>query len=120
MKTKTKTKSKQQAKAVEPKTTMPCRITIRLTEEQMKQVANIAAMKGHKPSAYCRQVILGRKVRDLSPDTRSYRQALTNMGNNLNQLVRHMNANGANKSDIAKAMSLIADIKQLKSNLDKS
>ena len=112
MRKKTTTKSKQQVKAVEPKMTMPCRITIRLTEEQMKQVAN--------NSAYCRQVILGRKVRDLSPDTRSYRQTLTNLGNNLNQLVRHMNTNGSNKSDIAKAMSLITDIKQLKSNLDKS
>ena len=114
MRKKTTTKSKQQVKAVEPKMTM------RLTEEQMKQVANNAALKGHKPSAYCRQVILGRKVRDLSPDTRSYRQTLTNLGNNLNQLVRHMNTNGSNKSDIAKAMSLITDIKQLKSNLDKS
>ena len=111
MRKKTTTKSKQQVKAVEPKMTMPCRITIRLTEEQMKQVANNAALKGHKPSAYCRQVILGRKVRDLSPDTRSYRQTLTNLGNN---------TNGSNKSDIAKAMSLITDIKQLKSNLDKS
>ena len=74
MRKKTTTKSKQQVKAVEPKMTMPCRITIRLTEEQMKQVANNAALKGHKPSAYCRQVILGRKVRDLSPDTRSFRQ----------------------------------------------
>ena len=120
MRKKTTTKSKQQVKAVEPKMTMPCRITIRLTEEQMKQVANNAALKGHKPSAYCRQVILGRKVRDLSPDTRSYRQTLTNLGNNLNQVVRHMNTNGSNKSDIAKAMSLITDIKQLKSNLDKS
>ena len=46
--------------------------------------------------------------------------SITNLGNNLNQLVRHMNTNGSNKSDIAKAMSLITDIKQLKSNLDKS
>ena len=120
MRKKTTTKSKQQVKAVEPKMTMPCRITIRLTEEQMKLVANNAALKGHKPSAYCRQVILGRKVRDLSPDTRSYRQTLTNLGNNLNQLVRHMNTNGSNKNDIAKAMAMVTDIKQLKSNLDKS
>lgn len=115
MRKKTTTKSKQQVKAAEPKMTMPCRITIRLTEEQMKLVANNAAQKGHKPSA-----ILGRKVRDLSPDTRSYRQTLTNLGNNLNQLVRHMNTNGSNKNDIAKAMAMVTDIKQLKSNLDKS
>ena len=52
--------------------------------------------------------------------TRSYRQTLTNLGNNLNQLVRHMNTNGSNKNDIAKAMAMVTDIKQLKSNLDKS
>lgn len=120
MKKKPTTKSTRQEKVVEPKATMPCRITIRLTEEQMQQITHNAALKGYKPSAYCRQVILGRKVRDLSPETRKYRQTLINLGNNLNQLVRHMNASGAVKSDIAQAMSLIADIKQLKSNLDKA
>ena len=31
-----------------------------------------------------------------------------------------MNTNGSNKNDIAKAMAMVTDIKQLKSNLDKS
>lgn len=46
MRKKTTTKSKQQVKAAEPKMTMPCRITIRLTEEQMKLVANNAKTEG--------------------------------------------------------------------------
>jgi hypothetical protein len=82
------------------KETMPCRITVRLTPEQLRKVEVAASAKGHKPSSYCRLVILGRKVTDLSPETRQFRQALINGGNNLNQLVRHMNQMGASKSDI--------------------
>lgn len=95
--------------------TMPCRITIRLTPEQLQKVEAAASAKGHKPSSYCRLVILGRKVTDLSPETRKFRQALVNGGNNLNQLVRHMNQAGASKSDIKEVMELIAWFKQLKS-----
>lgn len=97
------------------KETMPCRITIRLTPEQLQKVEAAASAKGHKPSSYCRLVILGRKVTDLSPETRKFRQALVNGGNNLNQLVRHMNQAGASKSDIKEVMELIAWFKQLKS-----
>ncbi len=97
------------------KETMPCRITIRLTPEQLRKVEAAASAKGHKPSSYCRLVILGRKVTDLSPETRKFRQALVNGGNNLNQLLRHMNQAGASKSDIKEAMELIAWFKQLKS-----
>lgn len=97
------------------KETMPCRITIRLTPEQLQKVETAARAKGHKPSSYCRLVILGRKVTDLSPETRKFRQALVNGGNNLNQLVRHMNQVGASKSDIKEVMELIAWFKQLKS-----
>lgn len=97
------------------KETMPCRITIRLTPEQLQKVETAARAKGHKPSSYCRLVILGRKVTDLSPETRKFRQALVNGGNNLNQLMRHMNQVGASKSDIKEVMELIAWFKQLKS-----
>ena len=97
------------------KETMPCRITIRLTPEQLRKVEAAASAKGHKPSSYCRLVILGRKVTDLSPETRKFRQALVNGGNNLNQLLRHMNQAGASTSDIKEAMELIAWFKQLKS-----
>lgn len=97
------------------KETMPCRITIRLTPEQLRKVEAAASAKGHKPSSYCRLVILGRKVTDLSPETRKFRQTLVNGGNNLNQLLRHMNQAGASKSDIKEAMELIAWFKQLKS-----
>ena len=97
------------------KETMPCRITIRLTPEQLRKVEAAASAKGHKPSSYCRLVILGRKVTDLSPETRKFRQALVNGGNNLNQLLRHINQAGASKSDIKEAMELIAWFKQLKS-----
>lgn len=95
------------------KETMPCRITIRLTPEQLQKVETAAKAKGHKPSAYCRLTILGRKVTDLSPETRKFRQALVNGGNNLNQLVRHMNQTGASKNDIKEVMELIAWFKQL-------
>ena len=96
--------------------TMPCRITVRLTPEQLRKVEEAARAKGHKPSSYCRLVILGRKVTDLSPETRKFRQALINEGNNLNQLVRHMNQMGASKSDIKEVKELIDWFKKLKSS----
>lgn len=98
------------------KETMPCRITVRLTPEQLRKVEVAASAKGHKPSSYCRLVILGRKVTDLSPETRQFRQALINGGNNLNQLVRHMNQMGASKSDIKEVKELIDWFKKLKSS----
>lgn len=73
-------------KQVQERVTMPCRITIRFTEEQMKAVLEAARIKGYKPSAYCRLVLLGRKVVDVSPETKKFRQTLVNGGNNLNQI----------------------------------
>lgn len=97
---------------------MPSRITIRFTDEQMKKIGEAAKAKGHKPSSYCRNVILGRKVTDISPETRKFRQALVNGGNNLNQLVRHMNQSGANEKDLADVKEVIDWFKQLKTSIN--
>lgn len=105
-------------KQVEARVTMPSRITIRFTEEQMKKIGEAAKSKGHKPSSYCRNVILGRKVTDISPERRQFRQALVNGGNNLNQLVRHMNQSGANEKDLADVKEVIDWFKQLKTSIN--
>lgn len=73
-------------KQVEARVTMPSRITIRFTDEQMKKIGEAAKAKGHKPSSYCRNVILGRKVTDISPETRKFRQALVNGATTLTSL----------------------------------
>lgn len=105
-------------KQVEARITMPSRITIRFTKDQMKKIGEAAKVKGHKPSSYCRNVILGRKVTDISPETRKFRQALVNGGNNLNQLVRHMNQAGANEKDLADVKEVIDWFKQLKASIN--
>ena len=105
-------------KQVGARVTMPSRITIRFTTEQMQKIGDAAKAKGHKPSSYCRNVILGRKVTDISQETRKFRQALVNGGNNLNQLVRHMNQSGASEKDIAEVMELIGWFKKLKASIN--
>ncbi len=51
MRKKTTTKSKQQVKAVEPKMTMPCRITIRLTEELGLLPSGYPWTEGQRPQS---------------------------------------------------------------------
>lgn len=105
-------------KQVQERVTMPCRITIRFTEEQMKAVLEAARIKGYKPSAYCRLVLLGRKVVDVSPETKKFRQTLVNGGNNLNQIAKHMNEAGASKKDFDDLHALIDWFKRLKAAIN--
>ena len=73
---------------------------------------------GQNTASYCRQIILKRKVKDLSPETREYRNNLIQLGNNLNQIARKINAHGVDEPTMGELRMILDYIRELKEQLN--
>lgn len=82
---------------------------LRYTDDEWAAIVRVAATTGMRPGAWAQQVAHDAAVQhdrgstveravvdDLVAELRQYRRVLTNIGGNLNQLVRTMNATGTN------------------------
>ena len=99
----------------EPKT---YKLSIRFTVAQIAAINLAAKSMGQNTASYCRQIILRRKVKDLSPETREYRNNLIRMGNNLNQIARNLNAHGVNETTMSELGMILNHIRELKEQLN--
>ena len=95
----------------EPKT---YKLSIRFTVAQIAAINQAAKSMGQNTASYCRQIILRRKVKDLSPETREYRNNLIRMGNNLNQIARKLNAHGVDETTMSELGMILNYIRELK------
>lgn len=99
----------------EPKT---YKLSIRFTVAQIAAINLAAKSMGQNTASYCRQIILRRKVKDLSPETREYRNNLIRMGNNLNQIARKLNAHGVDETTMSELGMILNHIRELKEQLN--
>lgn len=99
----------------EPKT---YKLSIRFTPGQISAIRKAARSVGQNTASYCRQIILRRKVKDLSPETREYRNNLIRMGNNLNQIARKLNAHGVDETTMSELGMILNHIRELKEQLN--
>ena len=99
----------------EPKT---YKLSIRFTVAQIAAINQAAKSMGQNTASYCRQIILRRKVKDLSPETREYRNNLIRMGNNLNQIARKLNAHGVDETTMSELGMILNYIRELKEQLN--
>lgn len=96
------------------KEAMPYKLLIRFTNEQKKYIKDAAAAVGMKRTAYCRDCILKRKIRNKSPAERQFRLTITQGCNNINQIARHLNTEGLNATTHSEVMAMLAWFRQLK------
>ena len=99
----------------EPKT---YKLSIRFTVAQIAAINQAAKSMGQNTASYCRQIILRRKVKDISPETREYRNNLIRMGNNLNQIARKLNSHGVDESTMSELGMILNHIRKLKEQLN--
>lgn len=99
----------------EPKT---YKLSIRFTVGQISAINQAAKSMGQNTASYCRQIILKRKVKDLSPETREYRNNLIQLGNNLNQIARKINAHGVDEPTMGELRMILDYIRELKEQLN--
>lgn len=69
------------------------RITIRFSQEEIKEIKEKSERLGLKPSAFCRPAILRRKIPDHSTTTLEMVRVLIAILNNLNQMAKYVNIN---------------------------
>ena len=99
----------------EPKT---YKLSIRFTAGQIAAIRQAAMSVGQNMASYCRQVILKRKVKDLSPETREFRNNLIRMGNNLNQIARKLNMHGVDEPTMDELRMTLDYIREQKEQLN--
>ena len=83
----------------EPKT---YKLSIRFTVAQIAAINHAAKSMGQNTASYCRQIILRRKVEDLSPETREYRN----------------NAHGVDETTMSELGMILNHIRELKEQLN--
>lgn len=105
----------EKRKKREPKT---YKLSIRFTAEQIAVIGQAAKSMGHNMASYCRQIILKKKIKDMSPETREYRNNLIQMGNNLNQIARKLNAHGVDEPTMNELRLILNDVRELKEQLN--
>ena len=54
----------------------------------------------------------------MSPETREYRNNLIQMGNNLNQIARKLNAHGVDEPTMNELRLILNDVRELKEQLN--
>jgi len=99
----------------EPKT---YKMSIRFTTGQIAGISQAAKAMGQNMASFCRQIILKKKVKDLSPETREFRNNLIQIGNNLNQIARKLNAHGVDEPTMSELRMTLDYIRELKEQLN--
>ena len=89
-------------------------ITFRVTPAEKQAILDDALRNGHSPSDFCRLRCLRQKVADMSDEARRERRIFINMANNLNQIARHFNTEGATPRTMAELEQLMAKIHKQK------
>ena len=89
-------------------------ITFRVTPAEKQAILDDALRNGHSPSDFCRLRCLRQKVTDMSDEARNERRIFINMANNLNQIARHFNTEGATPRTMAELEQLMAKIHKQK------
>lgn len=112
----------QKARMKKRKKTEPMeyKLLIRFTMEQKKFIEDAAASVGMGRTAYCRDCILKRKIRNKSPAERQFRLVLTQGCNNINQIARHLNTEGLNKDTFAEVQAMLTWFRKLKEAANES
>lgn len=98
---------KARAAKRKPKTLKTYRIPIRLTTEQRKTMEQNAKALGYSKTEFCRNRILGYRVKDKSPAQVKLRRNLIQGCNNLNQISHKINKQGVKPETIAEIEDLI-------------
>ena len=91
-------------------------VTFRVTLDEKKFIHSEAKRMGHSPSDYCRLRCLKQQVINNSDAARKERRIFINLANNVNQISRKFNTEGANPQTVAELEQLLADIKRQKNN----
>ena len=91
-------------------------LVVRLTEDEMKLVAEKALQLNVTRSEYCRRVILGHRIRDKTPETRKLHQHLIRGCGNLNQYQKYLNTYGYDDATAQKIKDIIDWFHKLRNN----
>lgn len=89
-------------------------VSFRVTRDEKAAILANAMQSGHKPSDFCRLRCLKQPVVNISEAARRERRIFINMANNVNQIARHFNTEGANPQTVAELEELLAQIKKQK------
>ena len=79
------------------------RVTFRVTEDEYKKLEELAYGSCRLLSVYCRDCVFGHKIIVIPGVDQAIRQ-LRHIGNNLNQIARHLNEWQAPYPDLAKEL----------------
>lgn len=82
-------------------------LVVRLSEDEMGEVAMKAQAKNITRSEYCRGVILGHRIRDKTSETRTLHQNLIRGCGNLNQFQKYLNTYGRDDATSQKIVEII-------------
>ena len=89
------------------------KVTVAFSEEEYCLMKDKATLSGLSPAAYCRRAAVRKEIREaLTYEDRKLLQGLWNIGNNLNQIARALNARGNTNydSDLKAAGSSLSEI----------
>ena len=89
-------------------------VTFRVTLDEKKFIHSEAKRMGHSPSDYCRLRCLKQQVINNSDAARKERRIFINLANNVNQIARRINTEGANPRTVAELEWLLDEIRKLK------
>lgn len=91
-------------------------LVVRLSEDEMDEVAMKARAKNVTRSEYCRGVILGHRIRDKTQETRTLHQNLIRGCGNLNQFQKYLNTYGRDDATAQKIVGIIDWFHELRNN----
>lgn len=98
---------------------MSYRLKIRFTEQQKAFIDAAAKSFGMKKTEYCRALILGHRIRDMTQETRKFRLIIANGCNNINQIAWNLNRSGLTEDTYSQVIAMLDWFRQLKENSNK-
>lgn len=92
-------------------------VKVRFNDEEFEQLSALCAAAGRKPGTYCRLKALEQdtQLMQIPPEFKQLRGDLGRIGNNLNQLVHHLNL--GNVMEPVDALELKLHLNQLQDRL---
>jgi hypothetical protein len=89
-------------------------VSFRVTSDEKAAILANARLSGHKPSDFCPLRCLKQPVVNISEAARRERRVFINMANNINQMARRINTEGAHPRLVAELEQLLDNIKKQK------
>ena len=95
------------------------RVTFRVTEEEYKQLEELAYGSYRLVSVYCRDCVFGKKI-TVIPGIDDAAKQLRHIGNNLNQITRAVNAGMISAVDLNETREELKKIRQSLNSLPRA